>query len=103
MQNTWEISEVQQTDKWGMTVHDPDNELDTAEDYIDFLPRDARTEAMAMRYGAQWNMTPDDVLDMDYGLFYRRTLVSKAVTLRKPQYTKNDWYMANTSEAFWGS
>ena len=98
--NCWPVSEVEARDQYGMSKDDPDCQLDDAEDYTDFLPDDARTEARAMQYATLWNMTPDDVLDMALYLFQRRTMIHKAITLRKPQYTKDDWFMERTSSKY---
>lgn len=83
-----------------MSKSDPDCTLDDSEDYVDFIPEEMRVEATAMRYATYWNMTPDDVLDMPSSLFARRAMVHKAISLRKPQYTKDDWYMEKTSPRF---
>lgn len=96
----WEIAEVLPRDQYGMTLDDPDCTLDDAEDYSDFLPPDARTEATAMRFATVWNTTIDDVLDMPLALYNRRAMIHKAVTLRKPQYTKDDWYMERSSSKY---
>jgi hypothetical protein len=94
------VAEVVQRDQYGMPKTDPDCTLDDSEDYVDFLPEDARIEAMAMRYATYWNMTPDAVLDMAAVEFQRRAMVHKAISLRKPQYTKDDWFMERTSSKF---
>lgn len=98
--NLWPVAEVVQRDQYGMAKDDPDCTLDDSEDYVDYLPEDARLEATAMRYAGYWNMTPDGVLDMAVHEFQRRAMVHKAISLRKPQYTKDDWFMERTSSKF---
>lgn len=98
--NLWPISEVKQRDSYGMDASDPDCQLDLAEDYSDFLPPEAKTEATAMRFAGYWNMTTDGVLDMEYVMFYRRSMIHRALTLRKPEYTKDDWMMERTTSKF---
>lgn len=96
----WPVAEVEQRDQYGMTKDDPDCTLDDSEDYVDYLPDEVRVEATAMRYAGYWNMTPDEVLDMPASLFARRAMVHKSISLRKPQYTKDDWFMERTSSRF---
>jgi hypothetical protein len=83
-----------------MTRDDIDCTLDDSEDYTDYLPEDARIEATAMKYAAQWNTSVDTVLDFPLSLFHRRSMIHKAISLRKPEYTKDDWYMERTSSKF---
>ncbi len=96
----WEVADVVPRDQYGMSLDDPDCTLDDTEDYTDFLPHEARTEATAMRLANVWNTTIDSVLDMDLVLYNRRVMIHKAITLRKPQYTKDDWFMERTSSKF---
>jgi len=83
-----------------MPADDPDSTLDTAEDYTDYLPAQYRTHATAMRYATAWNMTMDDVLNMDWLEYSRRCMIYKAVTLRKPEFNKQQWFMMNTSSKY---
>lgn len=96
----WPVAEVEQRDQYGMAKDDPDCTLDDGEDYVDYLPPEVKVEAMAMRYAGHWHMTPDEVLDMCIVHFNRQAMIYKAITLRKPQYTKDDWYMERTSPRF---
>lgn len=96
----WPVAEVVQRDQYGMAKDDPDCTLDDSEDYVDYLPEDVRVDATAMRYAGYWNMTPDAVLDMALETYHRRAMVHKAISLRKPQYTKDDWFMERTSSKF---
>jgi hypothetical protein len=41
-------------------------------------------------------MDADAILDMDYVTFVRRTLLHKAVTMRRPTKSKHDKIMRNT-------
>lgn len=97
---TWPVAEVEQRDQYGMPKSDPDCTLDDSEDYVDFLPAEVKNEAVAMRYASLWHTSIDDVLDMPLSLYNRRAMIHKAITLRKPQYTKDDWYMERTSPRF---
>ena len=96
----WEIADVRPVDKYGHHTDHPNCQLDTSEDYIDYLPSDAKTEGTAMKYASAWNMTPWAVLDMDWITFNRMSLIHKATSLRKPQYTPSDYLMERTSRNY---
>ena len=96
----WPVADVQPRDKYGHPVGHQNCQLDDSQDYADFLPKEAQLTANAMKYATAWNMTPDDVLDMPYGLFNERVMIHKAVTLRKPQYTPQDYVMERTSPRY---
>jgi hypothetical protein len=86
---------------WPITHRDPKDEYgDPLPEVLDYVntdvPEDYHTEAAALRYIEPWRMDADAILDMDYVTFVRRTLLHKAVTMRRPTKTKHDKIMRNT-------
>jgi hypothetical protein len=96
----WPVADVLPRDKYGHAPDDQNYQLEDAEDYVDFLPKEKRVEAQAMKCASAWNMNPDDVMDMQWSEFNEKVLVHKAITLRKPQYTPNDYIMERTSSRY---
>lgn len=96
----WPIAEVIPRDKYGHEPTHHNYQYEDGEDYTDYLPPDKRTEAQAMKMATAWNITTDDVLDMAWGLFNERLMLHKAVTLRKPIYTPDDYIMERTSRNY---
>ena len=93
----WPVSGVQHRDKYGHAPTHQNYQLDDAEDYVDFLPDEKRLEAQAMKCANAWNMKPSEVMDMRWSAFNEQVMVHKAITLRKPQYTPEDYIMERTS------
>lgn len=50
------------------------------------MPTDYRIEAIAMQYAKEWNETIDGVLGLRYDVFYKRSLLHKAITLKHPEF-----------------
>ena len=86
----WPIADREPKDEYG----DP---LKIAEDYVNTdVPEHYHTEAYAMRYIEAWRLTCDEILDMDYATYVRRSLLHKATTMRRPTKTQHDKIMRNT-------
>jgi len=96
----WPIAEVVPKDKYGHEPGHDNYQNEDADDYMDFLPTERRTEAQAMKCATAWNMKPDEVLDMAWSKFNERVMVHKSITLRKPMYTPNDYIMERTSPRY---
>lgn len=86
----WPIATRTPKDEYG-------DELPLSRDYVDTdIPEQYHTDADAMRYVEPWRMGFDDIMAMGYVEFVRRTLVFKAITMRRPTKTYHDKIMRNT-------
>lgn len=80
----WKITDREQLDKYGHAPDHPRYQFEVHENYIGDIPHERRFVAMALQYAELWNMTPVDVMDMDYAEFSEMTAVHKAITLKRP-------------------
>lgn len=96
----WPICSVEPRDRWGFTRDDPRCELDGGRDYTrTHLPDDCADEVVALTWANAWHMSPDEVLDLDAVIFARRTMVHKAMNLRKPEYTERQYHLHKSGVA----
>ena len=82
----WKVQERKLRDKWGHYEDHINFQLETYDNYITDIPPDRRHVATALQYASEWNMSPNDVLDMWYGDFVEMVACHKAVTLRRPWF-----------------
>ena len=82
----WPVAPIEQMDEWGHKPDHPEYRLERVHTYISHVPQEWRYLARAQQYAREWNMTPDEVLDMGLADYHRRAMIQKAITTTKPKY-----------------
>lgn len=99
--DAWGVWEIQRRDKYGFTPNDSRYADWSPLDYMHLVPVAKHHVAEAMMLAAEWNMTPDAVLDLPFGVYRERIAIRHARTMQQPLWAplalgEHAYYMTNT-------
>ena len=93
----WPIATREPVDQYGFKLSDSRCTLKTQRNYVAIdIPEDFHAEALALEYVDVLKMAYHDILQIRYDEFFKITLLHRAVTMKMPSMSEENYYNMNT-------